>query len=51
MPFAATWWTEKDKYDITYKLNIILNDAEECIYKIETNSQFQNQTSSYQRRN
>ena len=51
MPFAATWMdlktvimcevsqTDKDKYDISYMWNIKKDDANELIYKVETDSQ------------
>ena len=51
MPFAATWMdlkivimgevsqTDKEKYDIPYMCNIKKNDANELIYKVETDSQ------------
>ena len=50
MPLAATWMdleiiimSEVSQiqisYDITYMWNLIKNDTEELIYKIETNSQ------------
>ena len=50
MPLAATWMDleiiimsevsqRQISYDITYMWNLIKNDTEELIYKIETNSQ------------
>ena len=51
MPFAATWmdlevviWsevsqTEKEKYDLVYMWNLKGNDANELIYRTETDSQ------------